>query len=117
MANQLPLKYENYKDFVSMCKNFVKSIEKFSGSDRLINWYQYLFWIEENFIIDFKKETIFDQILAACLCQFEKEKRYKQDRRLVKLFIKYVSEFSFKKIKINKRCTFKHRTPCHFDVK
>lgn len=87
-----PLKYENYNNFVLMCKNFVKSVENFSGTDRLINWYQYLLWIEENFIIDFKKETIFDQILAACLCQFEKEERYKQDRRLIKLFIKYVSE-------------------------
>lgn len=84
-------KYDNYQYFVLECKKYVNEIEKYSGGDHLAPWYSYLLWMEENFIIDFNKETIFDQILAACLCQFENDERYKQDRRLIKLFIKFVS--------------------------
>lgn len=84
-------KYDNYQRFVLECKKYVNEIEKYSDDDRLAPWYSYLLWMEENFIIDFKKETVFDQILAACLCQFENDERYKQDRRLIKLFIKFVS--------------------------
>lgn len=93
MAQSLQHKYENVNRFVAVCKNFVNAIEIYTGNDPIINWYEYLMWIEEHFIIDFKKETIFDQILAKCLCLFENEERYFKDRRMVKLFIKYVSEF------------------------
>lgn len=85
-------KYENVNRFVAVCKNFVKVIEIYTGNDPLVTWYEYLMWIEEHFVLDFKNETIFNQILAKCLCQFENEERYFEDRRLVKLFIKYVSE-------------------------
>ncbi|XP_055297912.1 uncharacterized protein LOC129566206 [Sitodiplosis mosellana] len=90
MAQSVQHKYDDFGKFVSECKNFVKSIENYTGNDRLINWYEYLLWIDENFITDFENETIFNQILAACLVQFEHEERYTQDRRLVKLFIKYI---------------------------
>lgn len=91
MANQVH-KYDNFGKFVSVCKKYVIAIKNYKGNDPLALWYEYLLWIEESFVIDFKKETIFDQILAACLCQFEHEERYKQDRRLIKLFIKFVSK-------------------------
>lgn len=92
MACRMPHKYEKIENFMSVCKQFVNSIENFNGTDRLINWYEYLLWIEENFVIDFKRETIFDQILGACLCHFENDDKYKEDRRLIKLFITYVSK-------------------------
>lgn len=91
MANTLRDKCENLNYFLAECQNYVKAIEKYSGSDPLELWYQYLLWIDENFVIDFKRETIFEIILSACLSTFEKDERYKQDRRLIKLFIKFVS--------------------------
>lgn len=77
--------------FLSECKKRVRVIEHYSGDDPLAPWYQYLQWIEENFTIDFKHESIFDRILTACLCKFENDERYKKDRRFIKLCIKYVS--------------------------
>lgn len=93
MASQTAHKYDDLKCFVSECKKYVKEIQNYSGVDPLAPWYAYLLWMEENFIIDFTgKETIFDEVLASCLCQFEHDVRYKQDRRLIKLFIKFVSK-------------------------
>lgn len=88
-------KFDNLNSFLSECQKNVDSIEKYTGFDPLAPWYQYLQWIDENFTIDFKHETIFDHILTACLCKFEQDERYKQDRRFIKLFIKYVSIFHF----------------------
>lgn len=93
MASQSAHKFDNLERFKFECKKYVSEIQNYSGADRLAPWYAYLLWMEETFIIDFTgKETIFDEILAACLCQFEKDARYKQDRRLIKLFIKFVSK-------------------------
>lgn len=88
-------KYDSYARFVLECKKYVNEIENYSGTDHLAPWYAYLLWLEQNFVIDFDKETIFEQILAACLCQFENDERYNQDRRLIKLFIKFVSNENF----------------------
>lgn len=85
-------KYDNLNSFLTECQKYVKAIEKYSGTDPLALWHQYLLWIDEHFVIDFKQETIFELILSACLCTFEKDERYKQDRRLIKLFIKFVSK-------------------------
>lgn len=92
MASQTQHIYDNFGRFVSECKNFVKAIENYKGTDPLAPWYEYLLWMEENFVINSKQDTIFDEILANCLCRFEHEERYKQDRRLIKLFIKFVSK-------------------------
>lgn len=92
MASQTQYKYDNFGRFVSKCKNFVNAIENYKGADPLAPWYEYLLWMEENFELNLKHETIFDELLANCLCRFENEKGYKQDRRLIKLFIKFVSK-------------------------
>lgn len=91
MASQTQHKYDNFERFVSKCKKFVEVIENYKGTDPLAPWYEYLLWMEENFVINSKTETIFDEILASCLCRFEHENDYKQDRRLIKLLIKFVS--------------------------
>lgn len=100
MATKPQHKYDNFERFVLECKKYVSEIQNYRGNDHLAPWYTYLLWMEENFHIDFKSETIFHEILAACLCQFESDERYKQDRRLIKLFIKFVSTnkaFCFRK--------------------
>lgn len=92
MANSSQHNYNDENTFLLECKKNVNVIERYSGPDPLHLWYEYLLWIDEHFVIDFKQETIFDLILSACLCTFEKDERYKQDRRLIKLFIKFVSD-------------------------
>lgn len=91
MASTQRHRYDIIENFVTECRKYVKSIQTYSGDDPLAPWYDYLLWIEENFVIDFAKETLFENVLEACLSQFEKYEIYKQDRRLIKLFIKFVS--------------------------
>ncbi|XP_031628783.1 checkpoint serine/threonine-protein kinase BUB1-like isoform X2 [Contarinia nasturtii] len=83
-------KYDEVKYFVLECKKYVTAIQNYTGDDSLAPWYDYLLWMEENFVIDFQNDTIFHDILAKCLCQYESERKYKQDRRLIKLFIKFI---------------------------
>lgn len=91
MAQSGRSKYDEVNYFVLECKKYVHAIQNYSGDDSLAPWYAYLLWMEENFVIDFQNDTIFHDILAACLCLYEREEKYKQDRRLIKLFIKFVS--------------------------
>lgn len=84
-------KCDNLSYFLSECRKFVYNIEQYKGDDPLVPWYDYLQWCDDNFHIDFTRETIFVHILTACLCKFENDGRYKQDRRFIKLFVKFVS--------------------------
>lgn len=94
LTNQNRIKMEQKtayeKLFVEKCAEFAKEIERYSGTDQLDPWYRYLVWLEENYVIDFSAESIFMDILCRCLATFEADERYKQDRRMIKLFIKYV---------------------------
>lgn len=92
MASKPQHKYDNFNNFLCECSKYVKAIENYSGSDKLIPWYEYLLWMEENFDIDYRKKTVFEEILGHCLSEFEFDDRYKQDRRLIKMFIKFVSK-------------------------
>lgn len=92
MDSQSVNQFDDFESFVRKCRIYLTAIEKYRGNDPLATWYNYLLWLETNFVIDFKAESIFDEILAACLVHFENDQRYKQDRRLIKVFIKYVSK-------------------------
>lgn len=70
---------------------YVRDIEEYNGPDPLQPWYAYLLWIERTFIIDHRQDDVIDEILAACLVMFEQCKRYFQDRRFIRILIKYVS--------------------------
>lgn len=83
-------KTANEKRFIKECKKYVAEIERYDGTDPLAPWYRYMLWLEENYDIDFSGESLFMDILCRCLATYEANDRYKQDRRLIKLFIKYV---------------------------
>lgn len=75
------------------CKNFVSEIESYVGHDPLDAWYRYLLWFEDIFWINnADQETIFYKVLGQCLSCFENTSQYIQDRRLIRLFCKYVSD-------------------------
>lgn len=71
-------------------REFEKAIETYEGDDPLQSWYDYIVWIEQVYPKS-GKESALHEILSKCLSLFERDERYFQDRRMVKLYIKYVS--------------------------
>lgn len=63
----------------------------YSGEDPLELWYEYISWIEQAFPKS-GKESEFQDALQRCLQLFEQQDKYKQDLRMIKLYIKFVSE-------------------------
>jgi len=64
----------------------------YEGDDPLELWFEYINWIEQCYPKN-GKESALEEILAKCLVTFEAVEKYHQDRRMIKLYIKYVSYF------------------------
>lgn len=65
------------------------AIRQYQGSDPLDPWFNYIQWVEQCFP-KHGHEGHIDKLIKDCLQLFENDNRYYQDRRLVKLWIKYV---------------------------
>ncbi|XP_013138966.1 PREDICTED: uncharacterized protein LOC106103686 [Papilio polytes] len=65
------------------------AIRQYQGTDPLDPWFNYIQWVEQSFP-KHGHEGHIDKLIKDCLQLFEKDERYYQDRRLVKLWIKYV---------------------------
>lgn len=65
-------------------------ISNYAGDDPLDLWFDYVTWVEQSYPKS-GKESALDDLLKKCLATFEKDDRYSQDPRLIRLFIKYVS--------------------------
>lgn len=76
-------------------KEFERLIASYEGEDPLQPWYDYIVWVEQIYPKS-GKESAMHEILSKCLALFEKDERYFQDRRMLKLYIKYVSFFRFR---------------------
>lgn len=74
-----------------MCPNsaWEDAIASYVGDDPLELWYNYIYWYEQNVQLD--TENAFEAILGKCLSMYEYEEVFKQDQRMVKLWMKYVS--------------------------
>lgn len=72
-------------------REYEEAIETYSGTDPLDTWYSYICWIEQSFPKSGNESGLHDAV-SKCLLKFENDMRYRQDRRLIKLFIKYVSK-------------------------
>ncbi|XP_032512468.2 mitotic checkpoint serine/threonine-protein kinase BUB1 beta-like [Danaus plexippus] len=66
-----------------------EAIRQYQGPDPLEPWFNYIQWVEQSFPKHGHEGNI-DKLIKDCLQLFEKDERYFQDRRLVKLWIKYV---------------------------
>lgn len=85
-------------NLASKCGVFVREIENYCGNDPLENWFTYACWLERNANESTEtNRTILEEIFCKCLSIFEKVANYKQDRRLIKVFVKYVSYIRFPK--------------------
>lgn len=69
------------------------AIRQYQGMDPLEPWFNYIQWVEQSYP-KHGHEGHIDKLIKDCLQLFEKDERYYQDRRLVKLWIKYVSQCS-----------------------
>ncbi|XP_050079992.1 uncharacterized protein LOC126567754 [Anopheles maculipalpis] len=66
-----------------------KEIDSYEGDDPLLPWYEYFFWMEQTNVSNFKP-MIQEQALLRCVQLYENDPRYMQDRRFIKLCIKYI---------------------------
>ncbi|CAH2105563.1 unnamed protein product [Euphydryas editha] len=65
------------------------AIRHYEGPDPLDPWFNYIQWVEQSYPKHGHEGNI-DKLIKDCLQLFEKDEKYFQDRRLVKLWIKYV---------------------------
>lgn len=71
---------------ISYYRQFENAIRNYTGEDPLQNWFQYILWVEQVF----PKHGNLVNLLEDCISKFEYDKKYSDDRRLLKLIIKYV---------------------------
>lgn len=71
-------------------QNHEMNIRSYCGNDPLGPWYEYILWLEQSYPKSGKESGI-DEIVEKCLNEFENAEQYKQDPRMIKLYIKYVS--------------------------
>ncbi|XP_058822243.1 YLP motif-containing protein 1-like [Topomyia yanbarensis] len=64
------------------------AIRAYTGSDQLDIWFNYICWLEQHKVFD--KAGGFRKILEQCLSNFENFEIYKQDVRMVKLWMKFI---------------------------
>lgn len=78
--------------YIYFCyREFENLIRTYEGDDPLENYYSYISWIEQSYP-KHGHEGNFVALLEHCLKTYENDKRYTNDRRFCKLWIKYVSK-------------------------
>lgn len=66
------------------------AIRNYEGDDPLENWYDYILWMEQSYPKS-GHESHIGKLLQQCLATFEKETKYYQDQRYIRLWINYIS--------------------------
>lgn len=77
------------QELTAQRKQLELDIKNYSGNDPLEPWYAYICWIEQSYPAGGTNSGL-QKIMHKCLARFEQDERYKQDRRLIKLFIKFM---------------------------
>ncbi|ALC40719.1 BubR1 [Drosophila busckii] len=70
-----------------------QQITNYAGDDPLEAWYEYICWIEQSYPAGGSGSGL-QKVLHKCLTRFEQDERYKQDRRLITLIIKFLGNKS-----------------------
>ncbi|KAG4074414.1 hypothetical protein HA402_000393 [Bradysia odoriphaga] len=66
-----------------------QAIESYEGNVPLDLWFNYVCWYEQKMSLD--TENKYQWALSKCLATFESNENYKQDIRMVKLWMKYIN--------------------------
>lgn len=85
-------KFSNDKCILYFSRSFEEAICNYQGDDPLDNWYQYISWVEQSYPKNGHEGNL-GPLLEDCLTKFEHDRRYSNDRRFCKLWIKYVSSY------------------------
>lgn len=88
MYNYFILKYI-LKFHIIVFRMYEDAIKNYDGDDPLENWYEYILWVEQSYPKN-GHESHIGKLLQQCLAIFEKETKYHQDRRYIRLWINYV---------------------------
>lgn len=75
-----------------MNRAFEEAIQTYVGDDPLDNWYNYISWVEQSYPKHGHEGNLV-AVLEDCVSTFENDERYRNDPRMCKLWIKYVSIF------------------------
>ncbi|XP_055907569.1 uncharacterized protein LOC129942590 [Eupeodes corollae] len=86
---QAALHTESQEELQQQRRIYEDAIQSYTGEDPLEPWFEYVYWIEQSYPSG-GKESGLDEVLIKCLTKFEKDQRYHQDRRMIKLYIKYI---------------------------
>lgn len=81
---------EDILKFMLLLRMYEDAIKNYEGDDPLENWYEYILWVEQSYPKN-GHESHIGRLLQQCLGTFEKETKYHQDRRYIRLWINYVS--------------------------
>ncbi|BFG03263.1 uncharacterized protein DMAD_02561 [Drosophila madeirensis] len=79
------------QELLTQRKQMEKDVHTYNGSDPLEPWYAYICWIEQSYPAGGSGSGL-QTALYQCLTKFEQDERYRQDRRLIKLFIKFMEK-------------------------
>lgn len=80
---------EQMHSFLKDKEAWENAISMYNGPDPLEHWYNYICWYYSN--IQGDPENKFRETLERCLTQYEHIEYYKQDPRMVKLWIRYIA--------------------------
>ncbi|XP_037039331.1 uncharacterized protein LOC119076591 isoform X2 [Bradysia coprophila] len=81
--------HECQEELLEQRKQFELAIANYSGEDPLELWFDYIGWVEQSYPKSGKAAAL-DDLLKKSLSKFEKDSRYAQDSRFIRLFIKYI---------------------------
>ncbi|XP_022230219.2 uncharacterized protein LOC111079363 [Drosophila obscura] len=79
------------QELLAQRKKMEQEVQTYNGSDPLEPWYTYICWIEQSYPAGGSGSGL-QTVLYQCLTKFEQDERYRQDRRLIKLFIKFMEK-------------------------
>ncbi|XP_044248727.1 uncharacterized protein [Drosophila takahashii] len=68
-----------------------EELRTYAGDDPLGAWYNYICWIEQSYPAGGSGSGL-HAALHQCLTKFEEDGRYRQDKRFIKLFIKFMEK-------------------------
>uniref|UniRef100_V5GRK0 Mitotic checkpoint serine/threonine-protein kinase n=1 Tax=Anoplophora glabripennis TaxID=217634 RepID=V5GRK0_ANOGL len=88
MALQAQSNREYQLELLQQKEEFDNLIRNYDGDDPLENYYNYISWIEQSYPKHGHEGNLVP-LLEHCLSLFENDKRYTNDRRFCKLWIKY----------------------------
>ncbi|XP_059620134.1 uncharacterized protein LOC132264084 [Phlebotomus argentipes] len=78
-----------HRELMQKREEFERRIAEYVGDDPLELWYDYILWIEQCYPKS-GKQSAFDNVLVKCITTLENDERYHQDRRMVKIYIKFI---------------------------